>query len=76
MRFSHNHSSAANATSPMPFDGLGFAADNVHAAAQEMVLTPLCHRDRSGTNLPAPDQITQPSGYELLVTLGCEIRGR
>nr|WP_321512815.1 hypothetical protein [uncultured Pseudodesulfovibrio sp.] len=76
MRFSHNHSSAANATDPTPFGGLGFATDSVHAAAQEMVLTPLCHHDRSGTDLPAPDQIVQPSGYELLVTLGCEIRGR
>ncbi len=75
MRFFKNHSSAASATSQTPFGGLGFAMDSVQAVAQEMTLTP--HRESgSDVTLPTPDYAVQPSGYELLVTLGCEIRGR
>jgi len=76
MRLINHHSSAATAAAPMPFDGLGFAVDSVRAAAQEMTLTPHCHRDSSGFFLPAPARVMQPSGYELLVSLGREIRGR
>ncbi|NDV18489.1 hypothetical protein GO013_03530 [Pseudodesulfovibrio sp. JC047] len=76
MRFSHNTSSAAKPTPPMPFAGLGFGMDAVQTAAQEMILTPHCHPDSSGTHLPTPDTVVQPNGYELLVTLGREIRGR
>lgn len=76
MRLINHHSSAAKAAATMPFEGLGFAVDSVQAAAQEMNLTPHCHRDSSGSYLPAPALVMQPSGYELLVSLGREIRGR
>jgi len=77
MRLFTNHSAAADAAETMPFTGLGFGAGDVQAAAQLMVPTPpRCHPDSSGTVLPAPGFVMQPSGYELLVSLGREIRGR
>ena len=76
MRLFTNHSAAADAKNPMPFGGLGFDADGVQTAARMMFPTkPRCHPDSSGTVLPAPER-TQPTGYELLVSLGREIRGR
>lgn len=72
-----NHSTAAIASETMPFGGLGFAVDDVQAAARLMVpAPPRCHFDSSGTVPPAPESITQPTGYDLLVSLGREIRGR
>lgn len=76
MRFFNNHSSAENVTTQMPFAGLGFDTNSVQAAAQAMVPSPHCHCGSSGTALPAPDNVFQPCGYELLVSLGREIRGR
>ncbi len=76
MRLFTKHSAAAKALDTMPFTGLGFGADDVRAAAEMMVpAPPRCHRDSSGAVLPAVPA-AQPSGYELLVSLGREIRGR
>ena len=77
MRNFTNHSAAATATETMPFGGLGFDADDIRAAARFMApAPPRCHCDSSGAIPPVPDAIMQPSGYELLVSLGREIRGR
>ena len=76
MRMFNNHLSAASTTAPGPFEGLGFAVDEVLAAAQTMTLVPHCHSGSSGVILSAPKPTVQPSGYKLLVALGREIRGR
>ncbi len=59
-----------------PFAGLGFAMDDVEVVAQTM--TPV--RAVLATVrqvIPATVRdVTQPSGYSLLVALGREIRGR
>ncbi len=76
MRKNINQLSAADAAVPMPFAGLGFQAQEVSAAAQVMTLIPHCHGGSSGVPASAPEAVRRPGGYELLVTLGREIRGR
>ena len=76
MRIVKNHLSAAPAASPMPFTGMGFAVEEVLAAAQGMTLIPHCHGGSPGVALPVPRPAGQPTGYKLLVALGREIRGR
>ena len=76
MRFMNIQQTAANKAKPMPFDGLGFALDAVQTMAQTMTLTIHHHAGSERVALPTPDFVQQPSGYSLLVTLGCEIRGR
>ena len=76
MRMINNHLSAATAAASMPFQGLGFAADKVLAAAQIMTPVPHCHSGSSGVSVSVPEPVAQPGGYKLLVALGREIRGR
>ncbi|MCJ2164535.1 MULTISPECIES: hypothetical protein [unclassified Pseudodesulfovibrio] len=76
MRMINNHLSAATAAASTPFQGLGFAVDEVLAAAQTMTLVPHCHGGSSGVSVSVPEPVVQPGGYKLLVALGREIRGR
>jgi len=60
----------------MPFAGLGFAVDDVLKTARALSLFPHCHGGSSGIPLPPQEHRAQPNGYQLLVALGREIRGR
>jgi len=76
MRFFNNQTSAAIKAQNLPFAGLGFDTDTVQAAAQEMTPVAYSHPGDLLAFLPAPAFVSQPSGYDLLVSLGREIRGR
>ncbi|HKI82029.1 MAG TPA: hypothetical protein VKA04_10320 [Pseudodesulfovibrio sp.] len=75
MRMNNQHLPAA-AVIPMPFGGLGFAADEVRQAAREM--TPAVHRLFGEPVVFAAvcGPAVHPGGYKLLVALSREIRGR
>jgi len=75
MRRSSNQNQVAP---PMPFDGLGLSMASVRAASREM--RPAFHHQDEGSGPasrhPVPDAVRQMAGYQLLVALGREIRGR
>lgn len=60
----------------LPFAGIGFALDDVRRAASSMTLCQPEAPAKEPMPLHAPHRPWQASGYELLVTLGREIRGR
>ncbi|MDD3311628.1 hypothetical protein [Pseudodesulfovibrio sp.] len=75
MRTSSNQNTVAP---PMPFDGLGLPMASVRAASREMrpVFHPQDETAGPASRQPFPDALRQIAGYQLLVALGREIRGR
>lgn len=75
MRLFKNQPAVATESEPLPFGGLGFSCDAVRSAAMFMVPV-RSPQDISEPIMPEPNIPCQPSGYQLLVTLCREIRGR
>jgi len=75
MRTTQNPAAAAQ---PMPFEGLGFYAAQVRAAAREMGPVYGGYRREPFPYIPVPvrAQARTGGGYQLLVAQGREIRGR
>lgn len=61
--------------SSLPFAGLGMDLGSVAAEARTLTLRPLIRPDE-GMNVIMPPLPPRNFGYELLVALGREIRGR
>ncbi|BCS89740.1 hypothetical protein [Pseudodesulfovibrio sediminis] len=77
MRFFNNQTATAPEAQDIPFAGLGFGTDMVQVAAQGMTPSSTRQRGDCGISfLPASSHVPQLCGYDLLVSLGREIRGR
>lgn len=76
MRIPNNHKSARTESRTLPFAGLGFDMKRARTAAQVMTIFHYSYSVEVDVILPLAGYSVRPSGYDLLVALGREIRGR